>query len=132
MRVAAVQTGKARNVLFVKGAPEGLLPRCSHLRLEDGTTIRMNDEWRRRLKLQFEEMARRPLRCLALAVKDTNLGLLADVTTPLAGAEGEGVSRVNKRAASMLSDASRFAEIERGLTFVGMVRPSAVLPSAPS
>ena len=28
-----------RNVLFVKGAPESVLPRCSHLRLADGTTV---------------------------------------------------------------------------------------------
>ena len=37
----------------------------------------MSDAWRRKLKEQFSGMARRPLRCLALAVKDTQLGALA-------------------------------------------------------
>ena len=31
--------------------------RCTHLRLTDGTTLRMTEAWRRMLKEQFEEMA---------------------------------------------------------------------------
>jgi len=101
-----------RNTLFVKGAPEGLLPRCAFVRLSDGSTVRMTDEWRRKLRAQFEEMARRPLRCLALALKETGLGVLADLSEP-------GV--VPRRAEGVLGDTSRFAAVESGLTFVGLV-----------
>ena len=100
------------NSLFVKGAPEGLLPRCDFVRLVDGTTVRMTDEWRRKLRAQFDEMARRPLRCLVLAVKDDELGALGQISTP-------GV--VPASAAPLLADASGFANLESGLTFVGLV-----------
>jgi hypothetical protein len=33
----------------------------------------MTDAWRRKLTERFSDMARRPLRCLALAVKDTQV-----------------------------------------------------------
>jgi len=39
MSVLCRQRKGGRNVLFVKGAPESVLPRCSHLRLADGTTV---------------------------------------------------------------------------------------------
>jgi len=112
MSVLCRSTGLGRNALFVKGAPESVLPRCAFLRLADGSTIRMSDEWRRRLRTQFEEMARRPLRCLALAVKEAQLGVLADVTKP-----GE----LPRRAANLLKDTDSFINVERGLTFVGLV-----------
>ena len=57
-------------------------------------------------------MARRPLRCLALAVKDTQLGALADLR------ENQPPSRA---AAAVLQATGRFHEVERGLTFTGMV-----------
>ena len=52
------------------------------------------------------------LRCLALAVKDAQLGALADVR------EGQPPSRA---AAAVLQATGRFHEVERGLTFTGMV-----------
>jgi len=112
MSVLCRHKNKPSNSLFVKGAPEGLLPRCTFVRLADGTTIRMTDGWRRKLRNQFEEMARRPLRCLALAVKESGLGVLADVSTP---------AEVRGNAQALLADASRFEQIESGLTFVGLV-----------
>ena len=112
MSVLCRHRKSGRNVLFVKGAPESLLPRCSHLRLADGSTVRMSDAWRRKLKEQFSGMARRPLRCLALAVKDTQLGALADLR------ENQPPSRA---AAAVLQATGRFHEVERGLTFTGMV-----------
>ena len=113
MSVLCRHTRSGKNLLFVKGAPESLLPRCSHLRLADGSTVRMTEAWRRKLKDQFSAMARRPLRCLALAVKDTNLGALAGVRP------GAPYSRA---AAAVLTATGRFAHVESGLTFTGMVR----------
>ena len=112
MSVLCRHRKSGRNVLFVKGAPESVLPRCSHLRLADGSTVRMSDAWRRKLKEQFSGMARRPLRCLALAVKDTQLGALAGMQ------EGQPPSRA---ASAVLQATGRFHEVERGLTFTGMV-----------
>ena len=102
------------NSLFCKGAPESLLPRCAFVRLADGSTIRMTDAWRKKLVTQFEEMARRPLRCLALAVKESQLGVLADVSKA-------GNENMPKRSASLLQDSANFINVERGLTFVGLV-----------
>ena len=104
--------GGGGNSLFVKGAPESVLPRCAFVRLADGSTIRMTDEWRRKLRTQFEEMARRPLRCLALAVKEAQLGVLADVTK---------ADDLPRRAKTLLGDEANFVGVERGLTFVGLV-----------
>jgi len=113
MSVVCTPVNSARNVLMVKGAPESLLPRCSMVRLADGTSLRMTTEWSRRLKAQFEAMACRPLRCLALAIKEDGLG-------PLTTYRGE--TRATSRAASaMLADTDRFDEIESGLTFLGFV-----------
>ena len=111
MSVLCRSAATGRNTLFVKGAPESVLPRCTSLRLDDGTVVRMTDEWRSALRTQFEEMARRPLRCLALASKDSGLGPLADVSRP-----GE----LPPRAATLLGDPANFMEVEQGLTFEGM------------
>ncbi|KAL1524870.1 hypothetical protein AB1Y20_019750 [Prymnesium parvum] len=100
-----------RNSLFVKGAPESVLPRCWALRLSDGRTVALNEKLRAQLRERFEMMAERPLRCLALAVKENRLGALANVQS----ADDLGP------AGAILSDPQRFEEVERGLVFVGMV-----------
>ena len=62
--------------------------------------------------LQVDGMAKNALRTLALAVKEgSELG-------PLARFDGSGS---NKAAMKLLQDSSNFAEIESGLTFVGVV-----------
>ena len=99
------------NVLFVKGAPESVLPRCSHLQLADGAVVRMNEAWARRIRETFTEMARRPLRCLALATKERGLGALA---------KWDGVAADGKCPAA-INNPSKFVDVERGLTFTGLV-----------
>ena len=89
-----------------------MLPRCSAVRLSDGSTVPMSEAWRRKLRAQFEEMARRPLRCLALAVKE------GKALGPLATYDKDAPRPAQTR---LLSDTSRFASIESGLTFVGLV-----------
>ena len=111
MSVLCKNVVNGRNILLVKGAPEGLLPRCREVRLADGSTVPMTDALRKRLRAQFEGMAKRPLRCLGLAVKENGLGALANVR------DSENLGG----AARILSDTSRFVDVERGLTFVGLV-----------
>ena len=112
MSVICRPMGARLNTLFVKGAPETVLPRCSWVRLADGTTAPMTDAWRRRLQGQFEGMAKRPLRCLALAVKE------GKALGPLAAYRADAPRPAQSR---LLGDPSRFAAVESGLTFVGMV-----------
>ncbi|KAL3905124.1 MAG: hypothetical protein SGPRY_011024, partial [Prymnesium sp.] len=79
--------------------------------LSDGRTVPLTEDLRARLRAKFEQMAERPLRCLALAVKEQRLGVLANVKS----------SSEFGTAAGILSDPSRFADVEQGLVLVGMV-----------
>ena len=49
----------------------------TQVRLPDGSTQPMSDAWRARIAEQFEEMARRPLRCLGLAIKEVRLASIS-------------------------------------------------------
>ncbi|KAG8466864.1 hypothetical protein KFE25_008243 [Diacronema lutheri] len=97
--------------LLVKGAPESVLERCTLLRLVDGSDVPITPASRARILAKFNEMARRPLRVLAMACKE-ELGDLSDYTAD------KGAAHPMHKA---LADASRFAQIESGLTFVGLV-----------
>ncbi|CAM9295786.1 unnamed protein product, partial [Phaeothamnion confervicola] len=99
-----------RNRLFVKGAPEMLLKRCSHVMLPSGRTVPLTPAMRAAVAEKLAEMAVRPLRCLALAVKDgTSLGDLAAMT------EDE-----DPAAHPLLKDPANFAYVESDLTLVGL------------
>jgi len=74
----------------------------------------MTDVWRRKLTLHFEEMARRPLRCLAVAVKESGLGVLATVS-------GQGMENMPRRVSRLLEDTKKFVHLESGMILVGLV-----------
>jgi len=98
------------NQLLVKGAPEGLLTRCTKLLKADGKVVKLD---KRGIETIFEEqqrMAGRALRVLALAYTD----LTGDLGT-FDGTSGHPASKILGR------DPSTFAEIESDLTFVGLV-----------
>lgn len=57
------------NVLFCKGAGEVLVERCSHVMLEDGSTVPMSIDVQKAIVARMEKMADKALRCLALAQK---------------------------------------------------------------
>ena len=59
------------NRLLVKGAPNLLLERCTHAKLRDGTVLKLNGKLRRQIGEKTTDLATRPLRCLAFAVKET-------------------------------------------------------------
>ena len=74
----------------------------------------MTDVWRRKLTLHFEEMAGRPLRCLAVAVKESGLGVLATVS-------GQGMENMPRRVSRLLEDTKKFVHLESGMILVGLV-----------
>jgi magnesium-transporting ATPase (P-type) len=86
--------------LFVKGAPEGIIERCSQLRV-GSETITLTDSMRNDILSQVTAYGtgKDTLRCLALATCDS----------PLEPSQMD------------LADASKFAKYESNLTFVGVV-----------
>ena len=56
--------------LYVKGAPDSVIARCTRVRREDGSIVPLDDALRSALIDKVHAMASRPLRCLALATKD--------------------------------------------------------------
>ena len=112
---------KGGNQLLVKGAPNLLLQRCTHVKFRDGTVTKLTGQLRRSIEAKTSELAVRPLRCLALAVKETRHldrslksycpddSLLID----------DNENKVNKHP--LLSDPSKYSDIESGLTLVGIV-----------
>lgn len=106
-----VNTGKTRsssNELLVKGAPETLLERCTHVLTNDGSRVAMTPEIKKDMQDRIASMASKALRTLGFAIK-TELGELSDYDGP------------HHAAAAALRDPSKFVEIESGLTFVGLV-----------
>lgn len=62
----------SKNTLFVKGAAECMIERCSHAMLDSGSVVPLDDDMRKRFLASVERMADRALRCLALAQKVTH------------------------------------------------------------
>merc|ERR1712042_129336 len=86
--------------MFVKGAPEGVIDRCAYVRV--GTTrVPLNAVVKEKILSVITEWGtgRDTLRCLALATRDTPL----------------------KVEEMVLEDATKFADYETDLTFVGVV-----------
>jgi P-type Ca2+ transporter type 2C len=110
---AGTQGRPAGNRLLVKGAPNLLLERCTRVKFRDGTVAKLTGPLRRALEEKISELAARPLRCLALAVKEgsqleESLQSLTDKDASLA-------------QHPLLSDADNYKNIESGLTLVGIV-----------
>mmetsp|Transcript_9645 Transcript_9645/g.24917 ORF Transcript_9645/g.24917 Transcript_9645/m.24917 type:complete len:1066 (-) Transcript_9645:13-3210(-) len=104
---AATGGGSGVNKLYVKGAPERVLERCTHARLKNGEVVELKAADRKAILATVAQMAARPLRCLALAVKD-DVGELATY-------DGEAHPAHKK-----LLDPSTFVDLEQGMTFVGV------------
>ncbi|KAL9181312.1 hypothetical protein ACHAXT_010117 [Thalassiosira profunda] len=110
MSVVTKPAGKKNNQLLVKGAPEGLLARCTSVLQANGRTAKLDREGIDAIVEQQQRMAGRALRVLALAYKDLDGDLGSYDGTP------------EHPATKILGqDASAFAAIESDLTFVGLV-----------
>ena len=108
MSVIVKDDTSATNQLFVKGAPESVLGRCTHILLENGRTEVLTQEMRDAILANVNEMASKAWRCLACAYSN-NLGVLSDYNGPA------------HRGHRVLVDPGNFADVETGLTYVGSV-----------
>eukprot|EP00762_Andalucia_godoyi_P005447 ANDGO_08432.mRNA.1 Calcium-transporting ATPase sarcoplasmic/endoplasmic reticulum type len=93
-------------LLLVKGAPEAILERSSHVLRSDGSVVDLSATGRLRLQSEMDRFGSEgetPLRCLALAYRE-----IVSV--------GPGAPTRDE-----LADPAKFAGVESGLTFVGMV-----------
>jgi len=101
MSVLVGNKGDDKGTLLVKGATEMVLQRCSKMRLADGSTVALTNDFRKEL-IKFVEdnyaSGKLALRCLAHAVLDKKLA----VNDP------------------RLGDPKKFEEVESDLTFVGL------------
>lgn len=103
----------AGNRLLVKGAPNLLLERCTHVKTRSGAVVRLNGELRRNIEQKVSEMAARPLRCLALAVKEND-----HLESSLKKFAPESEGDIGKHP--LLSKPESYKHIESGLTLVGI------------
>ena len=105
---------KGGNRLLVKGAPNLLIERCTHVKTRDGSVVKLTGSLRREINDKVSSLAKRPLRCLALAVKETNK-LEASLKSFKPNAEGDVAKH------PLLKEPSKYKDIESGLTLVGVV-----------
>ncbi|KAJ0396361.1 hypothetical protein ATCC90586_002260 [Pythium insidiosum] len=105
---ATRSTTANQNVLFVKGAPEGLIERCTSIQLGDGSIKPITEAGRKVILAHVASLARKSLRCLALAKKE-DLGELSSY-------DGDRHHPAHK----LLENTDAFAQIESNLTFVGL------------
>lgn len=113
-RDSAASSSSSPNRLLVKGAPDSVIARCTHIRLRDGSLLKLTGDVRREVLAKISDMGRRPLRCLALATKEAST-LDRSLRQYVAGENGMIVGH------PLLSDPSRHADVESGLTLVGIV-----------
>jgi len=99
------------NRLLVKGAPNLLLERCTHAKTRDGKIVKLDGKLRRQIEEKTAELATRPLRCLALAVKENE---------KLEESLRSYSSDDNIAQHPLLSNQNNYAAIESGLTWVSM------------
>ena len=110
MSVLTRPAGAKTNQLLVKGAPEGLLARCTHIMQSNGKVAKLDRASADAVSAQQRDMSGRALRVLALAYKDLSGDLGSYDGTP-----------AHPATKILGQDTSAFAEIESGLTFVGLV-----------
>ena len=106
--------GNGANRLLVKGAPNLLIERCTHVKMRDGSVVGLSGQLRRDLNDMVSALAARPLRCLALAVKESS-----KLESSLKNFNPKEEGDVSKHP--LLSNPSKYKDIEAGLTLVGVV-----------
>jgi len=97
------------NRLYVKGAAEVLLTRCTKVMTAAGA-VPLSDAFRAELLEQIQDMAVRPLRCIALAIKEGG-----DLQDELTSWDGTG------ERPPLMQDPECFTSVESELTLVGVV-----------
>merc|ERR1719310_357972 len=108
MSVIVKEPEEKTNSLFVKGAPEGVVERCTQYQLPDGKIVALDKAMKTVVEEKIANMASRALRVLALA-KTMELDKLKDYSGP------------GHKAHDMLKDTSKFEKIEQKLILLGLV-----------
>eukprot|EP00547_Thalassionema_nitzschioides_P004173 CAMPEP_0194213662 /NCGR_PEP_ID=MMETSP0156-20130528/14402_1 /TAXON_ID=33649 /ORGANISM="Thalassionema nitzschioides, Strain L26-B" /LENGTH=1041 /DNA_ID=CAMNT_0038941743 /DNA_START=244 /DNA_END=3369 /DNA_ORIENTATION=- len=114
MSVLCKMPNDSVNKLLVKGAPNLLIDRCTSIMYRDGSVVRLTGELRRKISAKVTELATRPLRCLALAVKDST-----SLEPSLKNFKPSETNLLVKHP--LLKDPSNYKDVESGLTLVGIV-----------
>jgi len=96
------------NSLYVKGASEVMLTRCSKIMLPDGTVKDLTEAWRATITAEIQAMATAALRTIAFAVR-SNLTELKTYNGP------------SHPEHALLTDPANFAKVESDMTFLGLV-----------
>uniref|UniRef100_A0A0E0KXV8 P-type Ca(2+) transporter n=1 Tax=Oryza punctata TaxID=4537 RepID=A0A0E0KXV8_ORYPU len=102
-----VKSKSGRNALLVKGAVENLLERSSHIQLQDGSVVPLDEKSRKAILESLHEMSIKALRCLGFAYKED----LAEFAT---------YDDENHPAHKLLLDPANYAAIETNLIFTGL------------
>ncbi|KAK8814337.1 hypothetical protein WA158_008199 [Blastocystis sp. Blastoise] len=98
---------KGENILFVKGAPENIIERCTSVCLENGEIVPMDENYREYLNNTLYNWTSKSLRVMAFAGK-TDLGELNEY------------KGVNDNRFKQTLNVNNFETIESGLTFYGL------------
>ncbi|DBA90070.1 TPA: hypothetical protein ACH3X2_004332 [Trebouxia sp. C0005] len=106
-RSSAKNSSSNDNVLFVKGAAEYMLNRCSKVMLQDGRIQALTPTLRAKATETVNAMSKKALRCLAFAQKTDDLGDLAHYDGAQHSAHGQ------------LTEPANYVAIERDLTLLG-------------
>lgn len=104
-------TRHTSNVLLVKGAAECVLDRCDRVMLPDGKVVKLTPALRSSILSCVDEMADDALRILAMARRD-------ELPSELAKFDGD--MSASSLASKLLTDMSRYSEIESGMVFLGL------------
>ena len=103
---------KPLNRLLVKGAANMVVDRCTHIKYRDGSIGRMTNVLKKEIDSKITDMATRPLRCIALAIKEES---------QLPKSLKNFQSNDDIRNHPLLKDPNKYEDIESGLTLVGIV-----------
>ncbi|GKX65540.1 calcium-translocating P-type ATPase, PMCA-type [Inconstantimicrobium mannanitabidum] len=70
--MSVIVKDKGREICLVKGAPEKLIERCSHI-LENGRVTTFEPSKKKKVMEDIDKMSNKALRCIGAAYKDTNI-----------------------------------------------------------
>jgi magnesium-transporting ATPase (P-type) len=110
MSVLAKDGPKGETMLLCKGAPENVLARCNRVRLASGKDVKLTAAISKQIEKQITDMSERPLRVLALAIKE-------DLPAPLNSYDGDNDHEAHSLV-TVLPD--KFVAIENDMVFLGL------------
>mmetsp|Transcript_21326 Transcript_21326/g.25683 ORF Transcript_21326/g.25683 Transcript_21326/m.25683 type:complete len:1059 (+) Transcript_21326:245-3421(+) len=106
---SSAKASRPSTCLMVKGQAQSVLDQCTSALLEDGTRCKMTPTLKKKIMAEVEGMAKRALRCLAVATKSgSEMGEFMTYDGP------------DHPAHEQLTDQSKYDEVEDELTFLGV------------